>query len=231
MKIIINADDFGLSEGVNYGIIDTYRYGILTSTTALVNGYAIGHAVKLAHENKGLGIGIHFTLTFRKPLSRNFPYVDENGNFLKHHELQEINRSLEEDVIYEEFKVQLEKFVELFGFYPDHIDSHHHVHEFPIVKSVVLRIAKELNVPVRGVEVPVELDFYDTNVTESYILESIDKYKKIVEIMTHPAYVDNILYSNSSYSIPRIREVEVLKSHQLKVNLDKLGHRLVTFNG
>lgn len=229
MKIIVNADDFGLSEGVNYGIIDTYKYGILTSTTALVNGYAIGHAVKLAHENPGLGIGIHFTLTFRKPVSRNFPYVDKEGNFLKYQELDAINATLDASIIYEEFQCQLEKFVELFGFYPDHIDSHHHVHMFPVVKEVVLKIAKSIGVSVRGVDVPVELDFYDDKVTESYFIESLNRFDDIVEIMTHPAYVDNTLFQTSSYSMPRIRETEVLKSNKLKRHLEKLGHKLLTF--
>ena len=68
MKLIINADDFGYSNGVNYGIIDAFKNGILTSTTCLTNMPGFNHAIQLAKENPNLGIGIHLTLTCGKPL-------------------------------------------------------------------------------------------------------------------------------------------------------------------
>ena len=61
--LIVNADDFGLSKGQNYGIIEACRNGIVTSTTALVNGQAIDHAVQLSRDEPSLAIGMHFVLT------------------------------------------------------------------------------------------------------------------------------------------------------------------------
>lgn len=67
--LIVNADDFGLSKGQNYGIIEACRNGIVTSTTALVNGQAIDHAVQLSRDEPSLTIGMHFVLTMGKPLT------------------------------------------------------------------------------------------------------------------------------------------------------------------
>ncbi len=61
--LIVNADDFGLSKGQNYGIIEACRNGIVTSTTALVNGEAIDHAVQLSRDEPSPAVGMHFVLT------------------------------------------------------------------------------------------------------------------------------------------------------------------------
>ena len=67
--LIVNADDFGLSKGQNYGIIEACRRGVVTSTTALVNGEAVEHAAQLSREVPELGVGMHFVLTLGMPLS------------------------------------------------------------------------------------------------------------------------------------------------------------------
>lgn len=67
--LIVNADDFGLSKGQNYGIIEACRRGVVTSTTALINGEAVEHAAQLSRELPELGVGMHFVLTLGLPLS------------------------------------------------------------------------------------------------------------------------------------------------------------------
>ena len=67
--LIVNADDFGLSKGQNYGIIEACRRGVVTSTTALINGDAVEHAALLSRETPELGVGMHFVLTLGMPLS------------------------------------------------------------------------------------------------------------------------------------------------------------------
>ena len=67
--LIVNADDFGLSKGQNYGIIEACRNGVVTSTTALVNGAAIDHAAQLSRSTPELAVGMHFVLTLGEPLS------------------------------------------------------------------------------------------------------------------------------------------------------------------
>lgn len=83
-KLIINSDDFGYSNGVNYGIIDAYRNGILTSTTLMANMPGFNEAVKLKKEYPRLGVGVHLTLTCGKPLLKSHKtLVSENGEFNK----------------------------------------------------------------------------------------------------------------------------------------------------
>lgn len=62
-KVIFDSDDFGYSHGVNYGIMDAYQRGILTSTTLMANMPGFEHAVKLRKEMPRLGVGVHLTLT------------------------------------------------------------------------------------------------------------------------------------------------------------------------
>lgn len=58
--LIVNADDLGYAEGVNEGIVEAHKKGIVTSTSLMVRGKAASHGVKLAKKNQGLGIGLHF---------------------------------------------------------------------------------------------------------------------------------------------------------------------------
>ncbi|VEA03668.1 Cellobiose phospho transferase system YdjC-like protein [Salmonella enterica subsp. salamae] len=69
--LIVNADDFGLSKGQNYGIVEAYRNGVVTSTTALVNGEAIDHAAQLSRELPALGGGNAFCFDVRQTGVRN----------------------------------------------------------------------------------------------------------------------------------------------------------------
>ena len=81
-KLIVNADDFGYCEAVNYGIISAHRNGIVTSTTIMANMPGFDHAVNLLKKNKDIGCGVHMTLSCNKPLNNKFKsLVDENGMF------------------------------------------------------------------------------------------------------------------------------------------------------
>lgn len=122
--LIVNADDFGLSKGQNYGIIEACRNGIVTSTTALVNGQAIDHAVQLSRDEPSLAIGMHFVLTMGKPLTA-MPGLTRDGVLGKW-----IWQLAEEDAlpleeITQELASQYLRFIELFGRKPTHLDSHH----------------------------------------------------------------------------------------------------------
>ncbi len=67
--LIINADDFGLSPGINYGIIDAHRRGVVTSTTAMMTADAIEHAAQVCVDVPSLAIGLHFVLSYGNPLT------------------------------------------------------------------------------------------------------------------------------------------------------------------
>jgi predicted glycoside hydrolase/deacetylase ChbG (UPF0249 family) len=125
--LIVNADDFGLSKGQNYGIIEACRNGVVTSTTALVNGAAIDHAAQLSRSTPELAVGMHFVLTLGEPLSA-MPGLTRDGRLGKWIWQQAEEDSLPLEEIAHELACQYRRFVELFGHEPTHLDSHHHVH-------------------------------------------------------------------------------------------------------
>lgn len=144
--LIVNADDFGISEGVNKGIIEAHRRGILTSTTAMANMPAFEHAVQLARENPELGVGVHLNLTSGTPLlppSQIPRLVRPDGRF---HTLSFVLRQLtlgqlDEGQIEAELSAQVERVMSV-GISPTHVDSHHHVHMHPRLQPIAIRIAR-----------------------------------------------------------------------------------------
>lgn len=149
--LIINADDFGLCEGVNNGIAQAHTKGVLTSTTLIANMPSADEAVKIAKGLPNLGVGIHLNLTEGSPLSKE-PVVgllvNENGQFkFSPHELAK--KSLISfrfrKAIKAELTAQVQWAIER-GIKPTHLDSHKHIHSFPVIYPIVCRIARQFNI-------------------------------------------------------------------------------------
>lgn len=151
IKLIINADDFGLCDDVNKSIIECYNKGNLTSTTLMVNMPGTLNAVELAYQNPDLGIGLHFTLTEGSPLTNNKSLINEDGNFLSRSELLKklIFNRIDLSEVRLEFKAQLDKALS-FDIKITHIDSHQHVHLIPSIFKSILPYIKSKNLPVRN---------------------------------------------------------------------------------
>jgi predicted glycoside hydrolase/deacetylase ChbG (UPF0249 family) len=154
-RLIVNADDFGLTEGTNQAIIDAHQKGIVTSTSLLANGYAFDHAVKLAHENPSLGIGVHLTLTEGPPVGRPDSRLHLDSN--KHFPLSNqpfvrdlITGRLHHDAIRREFEAQIGRVIAA-GFTPTHVDGHKYIHLLPGIAGIVADLARQLGVPVMRV--------------------------------------------------------------------------------
>lgn len=245
--LIVNADDFGLSKGQNYGIIEACRNGVVTSTTALVNGAAIDHAAQLSRSTPELAVGMHFVLTLGEPLSA-MPGLTRDGRLGKW-----IWQQAEEDIlpleeIAHELACQYRRFVELFGHEPTHIDSHHHVHMFAQIYPIVAAFAREKGIALRidrQVAAQSGLDqqaarssagfsseFYGEAVSEELFLQTLDasiaRGERSLEVMCHPAYVDRIIMG-SAYCYPRLDELDVLTSASLKAAVADRGYRLGTY--
>lgn len=137
-KLIINADDFGLTDSVNKAIIDVYKAGNLTSTTLMVNMPGTAGAVELAKSNPGLKIGLHFCITEGKPLSNPKTLINDNGSFISRSELskQLILGKIDPKEVATEFKAQLKKIEEL-GIKISHTDSHQHTMMFPPIFDAI----------------------------------------------------------------------------------------------
>ncbi|WP_408007450.1 chitin disaccharide deacetylase [Pseudalkalibacillus sp. A8] len=229
IKLIINADDFGYSRGVNHGIIDAYKYGIVNSTTMLVNMPGTEHAVELAKNNPGLRVGIHLTLTCGNAISPNVPSLtNDDGQFILSSDLQQDLSSKLKDIDIE-WEAQIEHFLRM-GLEPTHFDSHHHMHKHPELLPIVKRLSQKYDLPVRnvfsekvhGMKLLTDVfysDFIWENVTEAYFSTLHIRVKDVssVEVMCHPGYIDQELINGSSYCEKRAEELEIL----IKTNLNK----------
>ncbi|WP_434585269.1 chitin disaccharide deacetylase [Klebsiella sp. R390] len=245
--LIVNADDFGLSKGQNYGIIEACKNGLVTSTTALVNGAAIDHAAQLSRSVPELGIGMHFVLTLGEPLSA-MPGLTREGRLGKWIWQMAEEGSLPLDEIAHELACQYSRFVELFGCEPTHIDSHHHVHMIAGIYPIVAAFAREKGVALRIDRQLAQRDglaqdaarssdgftseFYGEAITEALFLQTLDdsiqRDEASLEVMCHPAFVDNTIMG-SAYCYPRLAELEVLTSASLKYAIAERGYRLGTY--
>lgn len=225
-KLIVNADDFGYCEAVNYGIISAHKKGIITSTTIMANMPGVEHGALLLKENKTLSCGIHLTMSCYKPVLTNHKtIVDENGYFYKRI-TDDVLEKMDLEEIYNEFCAQIEKIKSL-GIDICHFDSHHHVHTLKGLRPVIERILKEYKLPIRGgfeysLEyndvVPLIDSFYGENVSEDYFinnLENIQEYE-FVDLMCHPAFLDDFILNSTSYAIARTKEFEILTNKKIK---------------
>jgi len=128
--VIVNADDFGASTGINAGIVEAHAHGIVTSTSLMVTGAAAAEAAALAHRNPELSVGLHLDLD-----------GEDTGPHVALGDARAVRAELER---------QLDAFGELLGRSPTHVDSHHHVHQRPEVGPLARALVEPLGVPLRG---------------------------------------------------------------------------------
>jgi len=249
MKLIVNADDFGLSKGVNLGIIEAFKNGIVTSTTLMMNMPEIQHAISLLNKNPKLGMGIHLVATAGKPICSFVPsLIKESGEF---HSMQELAKYATVEDIKKEFTCQIEKFLSL-GIMPTHIDSHHHIHMEEQIIDIVFDLAKKYDLPIRSGDKNIlkhkniskrqynkglrttkyfSDGFYGQGLTSNKLIEILCNAEQYdtVEIMSHPAYVDQTLLNVSSYALPRCKELEILTDSKVLSYVKQHNVELINF--
>ncbi len=146
MRVIINADDFGLTKSCTEAISKSFEQNLITDTTMVANGDAFSEAVSL-YRDKNLEdkVGIHFNITEGKPLTEkilNFPEVVLDGVFHgKINRYKKLSKSLQQ-AIYEEFTAQVER-IKGAGIKISHADSHHHIHTAMFVAPIFKRVCIE----------------------------------------------------------------------------------------
>lgn len=246
--LIVNADDFGLSRGINYGILDAHRYGVVTSTTAMMTTDAIEHAAQLSAETPSLAVGLHFVLSYGKPMTT-MPSLQREGRLGKW--IWDVARegALSVQEVENELAAQYQRFVALFGREPTHIDSHHHVHFIPQVWPIVSRFAQQKGLPVRfdhdvaakhyiervniSSSQGFSSHFYAKNVSLAEFLRVLDdsagRGEQSLELMCHPGFVD-LTVQQSAYCFERLAEHDVLTSVPLREAIAERGYRLGSFN-
>lgn len=244
MKLIVNADDFGYSRAVNFGIVDACRYGLVRSTTIMANMPGFEHAVSLAGETPELGVGVHLTLTSGSALTGVSSLTDASGRFLSQHVLSA--QPVDVDAVQREWEAQLARVYEV-GLSPTHLDSHHHCHMWPAVLPLFLMLADRLGLPVRltskdalpggcpAVRSPdvFSMGFYgDTATADGLIalLERFSSFDGILELMGHPGYLDADLLAGSTYAIPRVEELAALCAPETAAYVRSAGIELIGFS-
>lgn len=151
-RIIINADDFGLCEGVNRAVAEAHTKGILTSATIMTNMPAAAEAIETARQLPGLGVGIHINLTDGQPVSKDADVrllVNTDGQFnyspakLSFYSLVSPRFR---NAVKVELAAQIQWAVER-GLQPTHLDSHKHIHCFPVIYPLVCELAGQFKIP------------------------------------------------------------------------------------
>lgn len=241
-RLIVNADDFGLTRGVSEGILTAHRHGIVTSTTVLVTSSIDGDLVARARDC-GLGLGLHVNFTLGRPLTRGTSLVDEGGRFVRDARRAAARASAGD--VDAEVDAQVDRFIALIGRRPTHLDTHHHVGLLSPMRETVLAVAGRLGLPVRsqdalarararsaGLRTPDHFfgesgpDAYWTGARTLARLRALPP--GVSEFMSHPGRFDDAL-AYSRYA--RQREVELigLGSPRARAAVESLGVRLCHF--
>lgn len=152
--LIVNADDLGMSDAVTRGILDAHRNGIVTSSSAMMNAPNARAGLETAlRDAPELGLGLHLTLTWGRPLlppERVPSLVDAHGAFLGVARGVALPGHWSRTDIAAELRAQLDRFVEIVGRPPDHVDAHHGITTYTTpVRGVMLEIASEHGIAVR----------------------------------------------------------------------------------
>jgi chitin disaccharide deacetylase len=154
VRLIVNADDYGHTPSCSAGIRRAHLEGIVTTTTTMMNCYDAVPALRIAREETPeLGVGVHLVLTHGAPLlppERVPTLVRRDGQFFELAELPQAMRSVDVGQLRDEWRAQIEAFLET-GTTIDHLDSHHHVSFlFDKALPIVYDFASEYNVPIRN---------------------------------------------------------------------------------
>lgn len=220
-RLIVNADDYGLTRGVSEGILAAHRHGIVTSTTVLVTADIAPDLIARARDS-GLGLGVHVNLTLGAPITRGRSLVDGDGRFVR--DPRRAAALADAADVRVEVEAQLDRFEKLFKRTPTHLDSHHHVGLYAPVRDVVLDVARVRGLAVRsqdeaarararsaGLKTPDHFfgesgpDAYWSGTRTSSHLRTLPA--GVSEFMTHPGWFDaDLAYSRYG----RQREVEMI---------------------
>lgn len=251
MKLIINADDFGLTTKVNEAIVQCMEFGLVRSTTIMMNQPGTLDAIHRYHKGEVPELGLHLTITTGKPIanpSEISSLVNDNGYFLSRSELTN-----KEDIDSSELLIELNAQYQLAiqsGLKLNHLDSHHFATLYPSLKPVFIEFANTIGLPCRRVDVITEgqdelavttpdafdINFYDSGATLQALQQRILEQKSMhpngtVEFMCHPGLSDDHeLTSLSSYTSARSKETRILTSNELKVWLEDHGIRAAGFD-
>lgn len=221
--LIVNADDFGYSRGVNRGIIDAHERGIVTSASLMVKQKAALDAADYARVRAKLDVGLHVELEWPR---RRLPWRPSARK-----------QAQSRDAVAADVRSQLDRFRRLLGHDPTHLDSHHHRHRHEPARSILLELAEQLGVPLRELDPRVRFcgDFYGQidgrpwpeGILPATLVELLEHLPRgVTELCSHPGYADDL---RTGYRAERAAEVRTLCDPAVRSAIDRLGVRLISF--
>lgn len=225
-QLIVNADDFGQSAGVNRGVIEAHENGIVTSASLMVRWPDAADAARYARLRPDLSLGLHADFA-------EWRYRD--GTWTALYEVVSLD---DERAIAEEASQQLERFRALVGGDPTHLDSHQHVHRSEPARTVLLELAAALGVPLRHCVERIAYcgDFYGQTTDGRPLHEaiSVDGLIRTVsqlspgvtELACHPASDEDI---DTMYGPERMLELQALCDARVRDAIAAAGIELRSF--
>jgi predicted glycoside hydrolase/deacetylase ChbG (UPF0249 family) len=224
--LIVNADDFGQSPGINHGVIEAHAHGIVTSASLMVRWPAAAAAAEYARAHPELSVGLHVDLG--EWLYRAATWVP----------LYQVVDTNDRDAVAAQVEQQLESFVRLLGQPPTHLDSHQHVHRKEPTRSLLLAAAQRLGIPVRQQTPGLTYcnGFYGQTATGLPLPDCIGVPalqqlivalpEGITELGCHPGKGADV---DGMYRYEREREVQTLCDPRVRATLGQRGVRLTSF--
>jgi predicted glycoside hydrolase/deacetylase ChbG (UPF0249 family) len=218
--LIVTADDFGLSPGINRGVARAHERGIVTSASLMVRHEAAAAATQYAREHPDLSLGLHVDLG---------EWVRDGDEWTELYRLEPTA---------EEVERQLDAFRRLTGRDPSHVDSHQHVHREEPASSLLVELAARLRVPLREFSGKVRYrgDFYGRDARWERLPDAIavDALVAVVralpegvtELGCHPGEPDGLV---TSYAAERAVEVDTLCHPRVREALAEEGIALRSF--
>jgi predicted glycoside hydrolase/deacetylase ChbG (UPF0249 family) len=222
--LIVNADDFGRSPGVNRGVIRAHEEGIVTSATLMVRWPAAEEAADYARRRDSLSVGLHLDLG---------EWVYRDGDW--HTRYQVVPNT--PDSVAAELSRQLERLERLIGRAPTHLDSHQHVHRYEPARTALLKAGERLGIPVRrftpGIAYSGVFHGQDAGrplpgaITVEALVDVIETLPSgVTELACHPAAQHD---HDSDYGEERIQELETLCDPRVRAAIDASGVDLRSF--
>lgn len=229
-RVIVNADDFGLSPEINRGIIEGHRRGIITSTSLMVKGEAAEEALKAAIENPNLSFGLHVVIG---------EWELRNGQWETIYKYCDTN---DIDACREEVLFQLSEYRRIMGVNPTHIDSHQHVHRYSQeMMAMFTEILREYGgVPLRGMcpglSASGKFWGWDGNnqpdlpkITPAWLIEVLRALPdgSTTELSCHAGHIGDI---DLTYNQEREIELASICSPEVKAAIKELGIKLISYH-
>ena len=152
LKLIVHADDFGISERINEGILQAYLHGVLTSTSIMASGAAFEHAISMYESTPTLDVGVHLTLVEEQPaLDAEIvqSLVDRDGKLHPHASIftsKYLTGRINLGDVQRELEAQIKKVIS-YGVSVTHLDSHQHLHMLPRIRRITVELAKKYDIP------------------------------------------------------------------------------------